>query len=100
MNIVPTGNRLLCKPIDVDPHYPGSPILLLPDRLDLETEQQAEIIAVGPGIHDEDGDFVPTDPDLKPGTWILHEVHRRVAFKDKMFWLTTDDVVGILSVSE
>ena len=48
-HLVPTGRRLLCRPVTVEEHYPGSPIVLLPDRIAMETKQQAEIVAAGPG---------------------------------------------------
>lgn len=93
----PLGNRILCKRITVDEHYPDSRILLLPDRLDIETSQQAEVVAVGPGGRDDDGDLIPMDPALKPGTWILHEAHCRAAGPDDAhFWVTADNVVAIL----
>jgi co-chaperonin GroES (HSP10) len=96
--MIPLRNTVLCKPIEVEEHYPGSPILLLQDRLEAETAQQAEVVAVGPGRVDEDGDFVPTDPALKPGTWILHEPFRRVALNEDgtLFILHDTDVVAIL----
>lgn len=97
MTIQPTGNRLLCKPISVDDHYPDSRIVLLPDRLDMETKQQAEIVAVGPGAKDEDGDLIPMDPSLKPGVWVLHNREfGKTEAPDDMFWLTQDDIVAVL----
>jgi len=96
--IPPLGNRILCRAIEAEDPYPGSPIVLTSDRVALETKQHAEVVAVGPGRWDEEGEcFVPVDPRLKPGAWILHADFVRVYLNDeKEFFLTTDDIVAIL----
>lgn len=97
MDIRPTRDRALCRPVAVQETYPGSPIILVPGRLEVDTAQQAEVVAVGPGYHDEDGYWVPADPDLKPGVWVLHEPHRRVeAGHEDYFWLRFSDITAIL----
>lgn len=94
----PLGRKLLCREIEVEEHYPDSPILLLEDRLKAETSQQAEIVAVGPGERDEEGDFILVDSALQPGVWIMHEPFRRLPVDEdgRMFLLHEDDVVAIL----
>lgn len=93
----PLGRKILCREIEVEDHYPGSPILLLEDRLKSETAQQAEVVAVGPGEYDEDGDFVPVAPELQPGVWVMHEPFRRVTVDgEHLFLLHESDVVAIL----
>ncbi len=82
----------------VEEHYPGSPIVLLPDRIAMETKQQAEIVAAGPGDYDEDGDWVPTDPRLQPDAWIVYREFMRVPGPDDLFFLHEDDVVAILEM--
>jgi co-chaperonin GroES (HSP10) len=97
----PLGRRLLCRPVEVESNYPGSRIVLLPDRVALEVKQQAEIVAVGPGEWDADlAEFIPTDPRLQPGTWILHADFMRVTVGDgDLFFLHERDVVAILEVA-
>ena len=82
----PCGARLICKYVEVEEHYPGSPIVLMTDRLEHETRQQAEVVAVGD----------VSDPRLQPGTWILHEALRRVPMTDDLFLVAEDDVVAIM----
>jgi len=96
--IQPLGNRILCRAVEAEDHYPGSPIVLTPDRVALEMKQHAEVVAAGPGTRDEEAEcFVPVDPRLKPGAWILHADFARVYLNDeKEFFLTEADIVAIL----
>lgn len=98
MDVRPLGAMILCKAIEVDNHYPGGVIELLPDRIEETVRRQAEIVAVGPGGRDEDGDLIPMDPDLQPGTWIIHNREfGKTEAPDGQFWITQDDVVAIIS---
>lgn len=97
MPIVPIGNKVLCRAVDAEDHYPGSPIILTPDRIIKETEQQAEVVAVGPGARDEDGYLIPPDDRLKPGAWVVYEILRSTpAEKDGEFFVFESDLVAIL----
>ena len=93
----PIGNKILCRIVEAEDHYPGSPIILTPDRIAQETEQQAEVVAVGPGARDEDGYLVPPDERLKPGAWVIYEILRATpSDKDNEFFVYEHDLVAIL----
>lgn len=93
----PLGRRLLCRKITAEDRYLGSLIYLLPDRVALETKQQAEVVAVGDGEWDEElEEWIPVDPRLKPGTWILYADFMRVPVDDETFFLHERDVVCIM----
>ena len=90
---------LLCCEVATEESLPGSRILLTETDRATITSQQARVVEVGPGEFDEDGDYVPTDPRLRPGAWILHAAHKRKpAWDDAHFLLLEDDVVAVLEV--
>jgi len=95
--VKPLRRLLLCRELPVEDTIPGGRIALLPSTLAAITQQQAEVVAVGAGEFDEDGDYIASDPRLKPGTWILHKAFQRVASGNPdEFFIHEDDVVAIL----
>lgn len=95
----PLGDRVLCREVEVEETFPGQRIILLDGSLKSITQCQAEVVEVGPGTTDDEGDFVPMDPRLKPGVWILHEAWRRTdSGEDGLFFLKAEHVVAILEV--
>lgn len=93
----PLGRTLLCTSVRTEETLPGSPILLTDDRRAQMTEQQAEVVAVGPGAYDAElEEFIAVDARLQPGTWILHTQFARVYVGEDAFVLHEHDVVAIL----
>lgn len=58
MNLKPLGDRLVAKPVEQEEQT--SMGIYLPETAK-EKPQQAEVIAVGPGARDEDGDRIAMD---------------------------------------
>lgn len=97
----PLGRRVLCRPIITEDRYPGSALYVLPATIEVATKQQAEVVAVGPGAYDPDlEEFIPVDPRLKPGAWILHGDFARVWVSDDLFFLNDTDIVAILDMED
>ena len=66
MNIRPLQDRVLVKRVEQEEQVRGG--IIIPDTAK-EKPQQAEVIAVGPGKTDDDGDRIPVD--VKAGDKIL-----------------------------
>ena len=66
MNIRPLQDRVLVKRIEQEEQVRGG--IIIPDTAK-EKPQQAEVIAVGPGKMDDDGDRMPLD--VKAGDRVL-----------------------------
>lgn len=91
------GRLILCKYLETEETLPGGRIALLEGSRNAITAQQGQVVAAGPGEYDEDGDWVPQDPDIKPGAWVLHKAFARKPWHDEAFFiLHADDVVAIL----
>jgi len=100
VEVTPTGGLILCRYLDTEDTLPGGKIHLLDRAKQDITSQQGLVEAVGPGYYDEDGDFVPMDPDLTKGTWILHRAFaRREAHEPEYFMIHANDVVAILGAA-
>jgi chaperonin GroES len=61
MNLKPLGDRLVAKPVEQEEQT--SMGIYLPETAK-EKPQQAEVIAVGPGARDEDGDRIAMDVNV------------------------------------
>jgi chaperonin GroES len=62
MKLQPLGDRVVVKPTeDVESRTPSG--LVIPDTAK-EKPQIGEVIAVGPGARDEDGDRIPMDVSI------------------------------------
>ncbi len=79
MNLKPLGDRVVVKPLEDDEQRTPSG-LVIPDTAK-EKPQTGEIVAVGPGGRDDDGDRIPLDVSVGDvvlyskygGTEVKHE---------------------------
>ncbi len=93
------GRRILCRDIKGAETLAAYPHIILTDadRRGI-TMNQAEVLAVGPGDFDEEGEWQASDPDLKPGQWVLHLPWARTPTWDEaLFMILEDDVLAILN---
>lgn len=67
MNLKPLGDRLVAKPVEQEEQTTMG--IYLPETAK-EKPQQAEVVAVGPGARDEDGDRISMD--VKVGDIVLY----------------------------
>jgi chaperonin GroES len=67
MNLKPLGDRLVAKPVEQEEQTTMG--IYLPETAK-EKPQQAEVVAVGPGARDEDGDRI--EMDVKVGDIVLY----------------------------
>ena len=76
MNLKPLGDRLVAKPVEQDEQTTSG--IYLPESAK-EKPQQAEVIAVGPGARDEDGDRI--NMDVKVGDIVLYARYSGTSIK-------------------
>lgn len=76
MNLKPLGDRLVAKPVEQEEQT--SMGIYLPETAK-EKPQQAEVIAVGPGARDEDGDRIAMD--VKVGDIVLYAKYSGTSVK-------------------
>ena len=93
-NITPLGDRVLVKSVEEDEQVKGG--IIIPDSAK-EKPQEAEIIALGTGKKDDDGNDVPFQ--VKVGDVVLVSKYggTEVKFDDEIYQLLReDDILGIL----
>jgi chaperonin GroES len=76
MNLKPLGDRLVAKPVEQEEQT--SMGIYLPETAK-EKPQQAEVIAIGPGARDEDGDRIAMD--VKVGDIVLYAKYSGTSVK-------------------
>ena len=67
MKLKPLGDRLVVRPVEQEEQTASG--IFLPETAK-EKPQQGEVIAVGPGARDDDGDRIPMD--VKVGDMVLY----------------------------
>ncbi len=94
MNLKPLGDRLVAKPVEQEEQT--SMGIYLPETAK-EKPQQAEVIAVGPGARDEDGDRI--DMDVSVGDIVLYAKYSGTSIKldgSEYLILKESDVLAIV----
>ena len=90
----PLGDRVLVKRVEEESKTKGG--IIIPDTAK-EKPQEGEVVAVGPGGRDEDGDYIKMD--LKAGDRILFGKWSGTDVKidgEDLIIRTESDVLGIL----
>lgn len=91
----PLGDRVLVKRVEEESKTKGG--IIIPDTAK-EKPQEGEVVAVGPGLRDEDGDYIALD--LKAGDRILFGKWSGTEIKlegEDLLIMKESDVLGVLS---
>jgi chaperonin GroES len=94
MKFRPLGDRVLVKRVEEETKSKGG--IIIPDTAK-EKPQEGEVLAVGPGGRDEDGERI--DMDLKVGDRILFGKWSGTEVKidgDDLLIMKESDVMGVL----
>ena len=94
MKVRPLSDRILVKRIEGADQVQGG--IIIPDTAK-ETPQEAEVIAVGPGKRNKNGDLIA--PEVQPGARVLIGKFAGTEVEidgDEYVILSEDDVLGIL----
>lgn len=75
--LTPTRDRVLIRPVDEDKQTRGG--ILLPDSVKREKKYEGEVLAVGPGRPDKDGNKIPMS--VKKGDIVLYDKYGAIGFK-------------------
>ena len=91
----PLGDRVLVKRVEEESKTKGG--IIIPDTAK-EKPQEGEVVAVGPGNRDDDGDYIALD--LKAGDRILFGKWSGTEIKidgEDLIIMKESDVLGVLS---
>ena len=91
----PLGDRVLVKRVQEEEKTKGG--IIIPDNAK-EKPQEGEVVAVGPGARDEDGEFIK--PELNVGDRILFGKWSGSEVKidgEDLIIMKESDVLGVLS---
>ena len=91
----PLGDRILVKRVQEEEKTKGG--IIIPDNAK-EKPQEGEVVAVGPGARDEDGEFIK--PELNVGDRILFGKWSGSEVKidgEDLIIMKESDVLGVLS---
>ena len=95
MNFRPLGDRVVVKRIDEESKTKGG--IIIPDTAK-EKPQEGEVIAVGPGARDEDGEYIKMDVKAGDrilfGKWSGTEV--RIDGQDLLI-MKESDIMGVIA---
>lgn len=94
LNLKPLGDRLVVKPLEEEEMTPGG--IVLPETAK-EKPQKGEVLAVGPGSRDDEGNRVAMDVSV--GDKVLYAKYGGTEIKmdgDKLLILRESDVLAIL----
>ncbi len=90
----PLGNRVLLKRLEAEEVTKGG--ILLPDSAK-KKQEEAEVIAVGPGKKDKDGNLVA--PSVQPGDIVIMQKYagQEVTLDDVEYVIVkADDLIAII----
>jgi chaperonin GroES len=94
LKLKPLGDRLVVKPLEQEEVTASG--IVLPETAK-EKPQKGEVLAVGPGARDEDGERIAMD--VKTGDKVLFAKYAGTEFKldgEKVLILRENDVLAIL----
>jgi chaperonin GroES len=94
MNIRPLHDRVVVRRIEEEARTPGG--VIIPDTAK-EKPMQGEVVAVGPGARDEDGERIPMD--VQAGDRILFGKWSGTEVKldgEELLIMKETDIMGIL----
>ena len=94
MNVRPLSDRILVRRVDADEQVKGG--IIIPDTAK-ETPQEAEVVAVGPGKRNKNGDVIA--PAVKSGEKILIGKYAGTEIEvdgDDYVIVNEDDILGII----
>lgn len=93
-HLQPLGNRVLLRRLEQEEKLKGG--IILPDTAK-KKQEQAEVVAVGPGKKDKSGNLIPMP--VQPGNIVLIEKYsgQEVALNEEEFIIVrADDLIAII----
>ena len=98
LNIKPLGDRVVIEPLEEEVATFAGGELVLPDTAK-EKPQQGQVLAVGAGRLDEDGERIPME--VKVGDTVVYAKYAGTSFKtedgNEILFLKESDILAILA---
>ena len=97
-NFRPLGDRVLVKRVKEEEKTKGG--IIIPDTAQ-EKPQEGEVVAVGPGARDEDGEYIK--PDVKVGDRILFGKWSGTEVKvdgEDLLIMKESDILGVIETKK
>lgn len=97
MHIRPLHDRVIVRRVEAETKTAGG--LIIPDTA-TEKPIQGEVVSVGPGVRDEDGNVHPLD--VKPGDRVLFSKWGGTEIKldgEDLLVLKESDIIGVVETS-
>lgn len=94
MNLKPLGDRIVVKPIEREERTPSG--IILPETAK-EKPQEGEVLAVGPGRRDDNGNRIPME--VKEGDRVLYAKYAGTEVKlddQKLLILKESDILALI----
>jgi chaperonin GroES len=94
MHIKPLHDRVVVRRLEEEERTSGG--IIIPDTAK-EKPMQGEVVAVGPGARDDDGDRI--EPDVKPGDVVLFGKWSGTEVKidgEELLIMKESDIMGII----
>jgi len=95
IGLKPLGDRVVIRPMAREEVTRSG--IVLPDTAK-EKPQRGEVVAVGPGRHDEDGERIPMD--VKEGDQVLFAKYAGTEFKledEELLILSEKDILAVIT---
>lgn len=95
-NLRPLGDKVLIRPLSDDELGTTSPSgIIIPETVDREKNDRGEVVAVGPGRWDEDGEKrMPLD--VKVGDKVIFQWGDKVEYQDKKYYLVSENNISAI----
>lgn len=95
MNLKPVGNHLVLKPVDQETTTASG--IIIPETVDKERPEKGEVLAVGPGKMQENGQRAPIDVTV--GQTVIFKKYAPDEFEingEKFLIITAEDVMAVI----
>lgn len=95
MQLKPVGNHLVLKPLDQETTTASG--IIIPETVDKERPEKGEVLAIGPGKVQDNGQRTPIDVTV--GQKVLFKKYAPDEFEidgQKFLVITADDVIAVI----
>lgn len=93
-NLRPLGDKVLIRPLSDEELGTKSPSgIIIPDTVDRDKNDRGEVVAVGPGKMDEDGEKrIPVD--VKVGDKVIFQWGDKIEYQGEDYYLVSESNIS------
>lgn len=95
-NLRPLGDKVLIRPLSDEELGTTSPSgIIIPETVDREKNDRGEVLAVGPGRWDEDGEKrIPLEVSV--GDKVIFQWGDKIEYQDEKFYLVSENNISAI----